>query len=78
MSNIVRLYAPSGTMGRTTVVGNTKRDIYNWAELIARCLIAAGVSKNDIIHNNHGYGLFTGVLEIHYGTEKLGASLIPI
>lgn len=78
MSNVVRLHASSGTTGRSTVVGYTKRDIETWAELIARCLVAAGVTKNDIIHNAYGYGLFTGALGIHYGAEKLGASVIPI
>lgn len=78
MSNVVRLHASSGTTGRSTVVGYTKRDIDTWAELIARCLVAAGVTKNDIIHNAYGYGLFTGALGIHYGAEKLGASVIPM
>lgn len=78
MSNVVRLHASSGTTGRSTVVGYTKRDIDNWAELIARCLVAAGVTKNDIIHNAYGYGLFTGALGVHYGAEKLGASVIPM
>lgn len=78
MSSVVRLHASSGTTGRSTVVGYTKRDIDTWAELIARCLVAAGITKNDIIHNAYGYGLFTGALGVHYGAEKLGASLIPM
>ncbi|MEN6374858.1 MAG: phenylacetate--CoA ligase [Smithella sp.] len=78
MSNVVRLHASSGTTGRSTVVGYTKRDIDTWAELIARCLVAANLTKNDIIHNAYGYGLFTGALGIHYGAEKLGASVIPM
>jgi len=78
MSNIVRLHASSGTTGRSTVVGYTKRDIDTWAGLLARCLVAADLTKNDIIHNAYGYGLFTGGLGLHYGAEKLGASVIPM
>ena len=78
MSSIVRLHASSGTTGRSTVVGYTKRDIDTWSELMARCFVAAGLTKNDIIHNAYGYGLFTGGLGAHYGAEKLGASVIPM
>ena len=78
MSSIVRLHASSGTTGRSTVVGYTKRDIDTWAELVARCFAAAGLTKSDIIHNAYGYGLFTGGLGIHYGAEKMGASVIPM
>ena len=78
MSSIVRLHASSGTTGRSTVVGYTKRDIDTWSELVARCFVAAGLTKNDIIHNAYGYGLFTGGLGAHYGAERLGASVIPM
>ncbi len=78
MSSVVRLHASSGTTGRATVVGYTRRDIDTWSELMARCLVAAGVTKNDILHNAYGYGLFTGGLGVHYGAETLGASVIPI
>ena len=78
MSSVVRLHASSGTTGRATVVGYTKRDIEQWSELMARCFVAAGLTKNDIIHNAYGYGLFTGGLGAHYGAERLGASVIPI
>lgn len=78
MSSIVRLHASSGTTGRAVVVGYTKRDIDTWSELMARCFVAAGLNKNDIIHNAYGYGLFTGGLGAHYGAEKLGASVIPM
>ncbi len=78
MSNIVRLHASSGTTGSSTVVAYTRRDIDNWAELIARCFAAANLTKGDIIHNAYGYGLFTGGLGVHYGAEKLGASVIPM
>ncbi|HNY49806.1 MAG TPA: phenylacetate--CoA ligase [Smithella sp.] len=78
MSNIVRLHASSGTTGSSTVVAYTRRDIENWAELVARCFAAANLTKGDIIHNAYGYGLFTGGLGVHYGAEKLGASVIPM
>jgi phenylacetate-CoA ligase len=78
MSSVVRLHASSGTTGRSTVVGYTKRDIDAWSEMMARCFVAAGLTKNDIIHNAYGYGLFTGGLGAHYGAEKLGASVIPM
>lgn len=78
MERVVRIHASSGTTGKQTVVGYTRRDIDTWAELMARSLAAAGAQKNDIIHNAYGYGLFTGGLGVHYGAEKLGASVIPI
>jgi phenylacetate-CoA ligase len=78
MSSIVRLHASSGTSGRSTVFGYTKRDVETWSELMARSLVAAGLTKNDIIHNAFGYGLFTGGLGLQYGAEKIGASVIPM
>lgn len=75
---IVRLHASSGTTGKATVVGYTKRDLDNWAELMARSLAAAGLSSLDFIHNAFGYGLFTGGLGVHYGAELLGATVIPV
>jgi phenylacetate-CoA ligase len=78
MDNVVRIHASSGTTGKPTVVGYTARDVQTWAELMARTLMAAGATKNDIVHNAYGYGLFTGGLGFHYGAEKLGASVIPI
>ncbi len=78
MDNVVRIHASSGTTGKPTVVGYTARDVQTWAELMARTLVAAGTTKNDIVHNAYGYGLFTGGLGFHYGAEKLGASVIPI
>jgi phenylacetate-CoA ligase len=78
LEQVVRIHASSGTTGKQTVVGYTRRDINTWAELMARCLAAGGVQKNDIIHNSYGYGLFTGGLGVHYGGEKLGASVIPM
>ncbi|MBJ6723948.1 phenylacetate--CoA ligase family protein [Geomesophilobacter sediminis] len=78
MEEIVRIHASSGTTGKPTVVGYTKKDIDNWAALMARSFVAAGVHKGDIIHNAYGYGLFTGGLGAHYGAERLGASVIPM
>jgi phenylacetate-CoA ligase len=78
MDNVVRIHASSGTTGKPTVVGYTARDIQIWSELMARALAAGGASRGDIIHNAYGYGLFTGGLGVHYGAERLGASVIPI
>ncbi len=78
MDNVVRIHASSGTTGQPTVVGYAARDISTWADLMARSLAAGGATRGDIIHNAYGYGLFTGGLGIHYGAEKLGASVIPI
>ncbi|CAN2041076.1 phenylacetate-CoA ligase [Candidatus Magnetomoraceae bacterium gMMP-15] len=78
MDNIVRIHASSGTTGRPTVVGYTARDIKTWSRLMARAMTAAGARPEDIIHNAYGYGLFTGGLGVHYGAERLGASVIPI
>ena len=78
MDDIVRIHASSGTTGKPTVVGYTRKDIEVWAELMARSFVAAGVHKGDIIHNAYGYGLFTGGLGAHYGAERLGASVIPM
>jgi phenylacetate-CoA ligase len=78
MDNVVRVHASSGTTGQATVVGYTARDVSTWAELMARSLAAGGATRRDIIHNAYGYGLFTGGLGVHYGAERLGASVIPI
>ena len=78
MDHVVRIHASSGTTGQSTVVGYTARDIKTWAELMARSLMAGGATRNDIIHNAYGYGLFTGGLGVHYGAEALGASVIPV
>lgn len=77
-SEIVRLHASSGTTGKPTVVGYTRNDINMWSEVVARSLTMAGVTKNDIIQVAYGYGLFTGGMGLHYGAEKIGASVIPI
>jgi phenylacetate-CoA ligase len=77
-TDIVRLHASSGTTGKSTVVGYTHNDIQMWSEVVARSLTMAGVTKSDIIQVAYGYGLFTGGLGLHYGAEKVGASVIPI
>jgi phenylacetate-CoA ligase len=78
MSEIVRLHASSGTTGKPTVVGYTRKDIQMWSEVVTRSLCMAGVHHQDIVQIAYGYGLFTGGLGLHYGTENLGASVIPI
>ena len=78
VSGLVRLHASSGTTGKATLVGYTKSDIDNWADLMARSLHAAGARAGDIIHNSYGYGLFTGGLGAHYGAERLGAAVVPV
>lgn len=77
LKEISRLHASSGTRGKPTLVGYTKTDLENWAEVCARSLAAAGVRPGDIVHNSYGYGLFTGGLGVHYGAEHLGATVIP-
>ena len=78
MEMIQRIHASSGTTGKATVVGYTKRDIEMWAECAARSLAAAGATANDIVQVSYGYGLFTGGLGAHYGAERLGATVIPM
>ncbi len=75
---LVRIHASSGTTGKQTVVGYTQRDLDVWAECDARALTAAGATKTDKVHVSYGYGLFTGGLGLHYGVEKLGATVIPV
>jgi phenylacetate-CoA ligase len=77
-AEIVRIHASSGTTGKPTVVGYTKRDIGIWSEVMARTLTAAGASKTSFIQVAYGYGLFTGGLGVHYGAEMIGASVIPV
>ncbi len=77
-SEIVRVHASSGTTGQITVVGYTANDISMWADLMARTLAAAGATRDDVVQVAYGYGLFTGGLGVHYGSERLGALTIPI
>jgi len=75
---LVRLHASSGTTGKPTVVGYTKRDIDTWAHLVARSMRASGARAGDVVHVAYGYGLFTGGLGAHYGAEKLGCTVVPV
>ncbi|MCD6388471.1 MAG: phenylacetate--CoA ligase [Desulfobulbaceae bacterium] len=78
LRDIVRVHSSSGTTGTATVVGYTKNDIKNWSNLTARVLAGAGVGKDDVVQIAFGYGLFTGGFGLHYGAERIGASVIPI
>src|SRR5690606_29171708 len=71
INRIVRLHASSGTTGKPTVVGYTKKDLKIWSELVARMVVETGVSENDIAQISFGYGLFTGAFGLHYGLERL-------
>ncbi len=77
-SEIVRIHASSGTTGKATVVGYTRKDIDIWSECVARALTQAGVTRGDTIQVAYGYGLFTGGLGAHYGAEHLGATVVPM
>ncbi|MEA2115855.1 MAG: phenylacetate--CoA ligase [Thermodesulfobacteriota bacterium] len=78
LRDVVRVHSSSGTTGLATVVGYTKNDLKIWSNLVARILTGAGVTKDDVIQIAFGYGLFTGGFGLHYGAERLGASVIPI
>lgn len=75
---ISRIHGSSGTTGKPVVVGYTKKDIDTWANVVARSIRAAGGRAGDIVHVAYGYGLFTGGLGAHYGTERLGCTVVPI
>ena len=77
-SEVVRIHASSGTTGKATVVGYTRRDIEVWSECVSRVLAMAGVGKNDTVQVSYGYGLFTGGLGAHYGVENVGATVVPL
>lgn len=76
-SRVKRVHASSGTRGKPTVAPYTQVDLETWAQLCARSLSAVGVRAGDVLHNSYGYGLFTGGLGVHYGAEKLGATIVP-
>lgn len=78
LREVIRIHASSGTTGMSTVVGYTKNDIKTWSNLVARTLTAGGVTKDDVVQIAFGYGLFTGGFGLHYGAERIGASVIPI
>lgn len=77
-SEIVRIHASSGTTGKATVVGYTRKDIDVWAECVTRVLAMVGVTREDIFQVAYGYGLFTGGLGLHYGVENLGGTVVPM
>ena len=76
-SKIVRMHASSGTTGKPTVVGYTANDLDHWSDCVARLAMAAGADENTIVQICFGYGLFTGALGLHYGLEKIGATVVP-
>ena len=78
LRDVVRIHSSAGNAGMTTVVGYTRNDIKNWSDLVARILCGAGVTAEDVVQIAYDYGIFTGGLGLHYGAERLGASVIPI
>lgn len=74
---LVRIHVSSGTTGKPTVVGYTRKDLENWSNSLARGMTSIGMTSTDIVQNSHGYGLFTGGLGIHYGSELVGATVLP-
>lgn len=77
LNQVLRLHASSGTTGKPTVVGYSRNDLETWAELVARVVCQAGVTDDDVVQITFGYGLFTGAFGLHYGLEKLGATIVP-
>lgn len=77
LRDVVRIHSSTGTTGKPTVVGYTRRDLKTWADLCARFIVAGGVTPNDVVQISFGYGLFTGGFGLHYGAELIGASVIP-
>ena len=77
MSQVVRLHASSGTTGKPIVVGYTKDDLEVWSSVVLRSFAATGMHAGDVLQNAYGYGLFTGGLGMHYGAERLGATVVP-
>ena len=78
LREVVRVHASSGTTGMSTVVGYSRNDIKTWSNLVARILTSGGITKDDVMQISFNYGLFTGAFGLHYGAERLGASVIPI
>jgi len=77
LRDVVRLHASSGTTGKPVVAGYTRNDVKTWSRLVARVLVAAGASRDDVVQIALGYGLFTGGMGFHYGAEAVGAAVIP-
>ena len=74
---LVRVHVSSGTTGKPTVVGYTQKDMDDWSESLARGMTSFGMNEKDVLQNCHGYGLFTGGLGVHYGAERIGATVLP-
>ncbi len=77
LEKVVRIHSSSGTTGKPIIAPYTEADVDMWSEVMARTLASAGMTKNDVMQNAYGYGLFTGGLGFHYGCERLGATVIP-
>lgn len=77
-AELVRIHGTSGTTGRPTLIGYTKRDLDTWSNLIARLATAVGVTREDVAQMAFGYGLFTGGFGLHYGLEKIGCMILPL
>ena len=75
---LLRIHASSGTTGKPTVVGYSRRDVETWADIIARSMRAAGCRPGMLAQNSYGYGLFTGGLGFHHGAERLGLTVVPV
>ncbi len=78
LREVVRIHSSSGTTGKPTVVGYTKNDLRMWSNLVARIMTAAGVTHDDVVQIAFGYGMFTGAFGLHYGSETIGAAVIPM
>jgi len=78
LREVVRIHSSSGTTGKPTVVGYTKNDLKTWSNLVARFMTAAGVTPDDVVQIAFGYGMFTGAFGLHYGSETIGAAVIPM
>lgn len=78
LREVVRIHSSSGTTGKPTVVGYTRQDLKTWSNLVARFMTAAGVTHDDVVQIAFGYGMFTGAFGLHYGSEAIGAAVIPM
>ena len=77
LKDTVRVHASSGTRGKPTIVGYTAADVELFADVNARAIVAAGGRREDVLHVAYGYGLFTGGLGLHFGGERMGATVVP-
>ena len=78
LNQVVRIHGSSGTSGKPTIVGYTKKDLENWSEIVARAICLGGGRPGQVLHNAYGYGLFTGGLGLHLGSERLGMITVPV